>query len=843
MYPFPSAPEPPIDPRFTYPQEFPAHELLHSEPSAPEIRTLQEQASSPTDPLQSEQLQAIVESEGPRRRAPIKDLVDPAFAPPENARRFERYVEERRRSLKHIELTSGNLVLDCPVPDRVLASAHYKDQREFTHMRYTAVTCDPDEFLASKYTLRQAVYGRTTELFVVMTMYNEDENLFIKTFSGVIKNIRHLCTRSRSKTWGKEGWTKVVVCVVADGRTKVHPRVLKVLSAMGVYQEEIAQSEVNGKDVTAHLYEYTTQLYVNKRLQVKSISEKQYVPTQIIFCLKEKNKKKLNSHRWFFNAFAPLLNPNVCVLLDVGTRPSGTSIYHLWKAFDRDRNVGGACGEICVELGTGWKNLINPLVAAQNFEYKMSNILDKPLESVFGYISVLPGAFSAYRYAALKNTAPGIGPLASYFKGETMHGADATGGIFEANMYLAEDRILCFELVAKKNCNWVLKYVKAAKAETDVPDSWPEFISQRRRWLNGSLFAAFFATAHWLRIYGTEHGLFRKILFFVQFIYNIISLFFSWFALGNFYLTFYFLADASMPKESDANHPDPFFGYSWIVFPIARQIFLLGIIVQFILSLGNRPQGSKAIYLLCVFIFAFIMGIMLYAVGFNLYTYFSDPSNTQLMREHPFTKESLNLFIALASTYGLYIVSSILYFDPWHMITSFIQYLFIFPSYVNILMVYAFCNTHDVSWGTKGDNGSTGDLGKVMVQTTKQGKEVAALAVPSQRQDINAIYEETVKDLAIRPVVKKDKRDAQTKREDYYRLFRTRTVLVWIFSNVVLILVFQAIESNSWFNLKTPTTSVSSHLYLTFIFWAVAVLSLIKFIGCFAYLCLGCFCG
>lgn len=28
-------------------------------------------------------------------------------------------------------------------------------------------------------------------------------------------------------------------------------------------------------------------------------------------------------------------------------------------------------------------------VAAQNFEYKMSNILDKPLESVFGYITVL----------------------------------------------------------------------------------------------------------------------------------------------------------------------------------------------------------------------------------------------------------------------------------------------------------------------------------------------------------------------------------------------------------------------------------------------------------------------
>jgi chitin synthase len=75
----------------------------------------------------------------------------------------------------------------------------------------------------------------------------------------------------------------------------------------------------------------------------------------------------------------------------VGTKPSGTSIYHLWKAFDKDSGVGGACGEITVDAGRACSGiLLNPLVAAQNFEYKMSNILDKPLESVFGYISVSP---------------------------------------------------------------------------------------------------------------------------------------------------------------------------------------------------------------------------------------------------------------------------------------------------------------------------------------------------------------------------------------------------------------------------------------------------------------------
>jgi chitin synthase len=36
-------------------------------------------------------------------------------------------------------------------------------------------------------------------------------------------------------------------------------------------------------------------------------------------------------------------------------------------------------------------------------------------------------------------------------------------------MYLAEDRILCWELVAKRDEKWVLKYVKSCTGETDVP--------------------------------------------------------------------------------------------------------------------------------------------------------------------------------------------------------------------------------------------------------------------------------------------------------------------------------------------------------------------------------------
>lgn len=99
----------------------------------------------------------------------------------------------------------------------------------------------------------------------------------------------------------------------------------------------------------------------------------------MLFCLKEKNQKKINSHRWFFQAFGKVLEPNVCVLIDAGTRPGGASIYHLWKAFEVNPQCAGACGEIKAMLGKGGRYLLNPLVATQNFEYKVGNNLSTTL--------------------------------------------------------------------------------------------------------------------------------------------------------------------------------------------------------------------------------------------------------------------------------------------------------------------------------------------------------------------------------------------------------------------------------------------------------------------------------
>jgi chitin synthase len=103
-------------------------------------------------------------------------------------------------------------------------------------------------------------------------------------------------------------------------------------------------------------------------------AENKIVPTQVLLCIKEKNQRKINSHRWFFQALCPIVQPNICMLFDVGTRPGPQSIYRLWKTFDLHANVGGACGEIRAMTGPAGVLLLNPLVASQNFEYKVRTL-------------------------------------------------------------------------------------------------------------------------------------------------------------------------------------------------------------------------------------------------------------------------------------------------------------------------------------------------------------------------------------------------------------------------------------------------------------------------------------
>lgn len=129
-------------------------------------------------------------------------------------------------------------------------------------MRYTAATCDPDEFNeANGYSLRTKTYNRETELLIAVTSYNEDKTLYARTLHGVMLNIRDICKTKQSKYWrrtaeeGNPAWQKITVALIVDGLEAMDKSVLDLLATVGVYQDGVMKKQVDGKDTVAHIFE------------------------------------------------------------------------------------------------------------------------------------------------------------------------------------------------------------------------------------------------------------------------------------------------------------------------------------------------------------------------------------------------------------------------------------------------------------------------------------------------------------------------------------------------------------------------------------------------------------
>ena len=195
------------------------------------------------------------------------------------------------------------------------------------------------------------------------------------------------------------------------------------------------------------------------------------------------------------------------------------------------------------------------------------------------------------------------------------------------------------------------------------------------------------------------------------------------------------------------------------------------------------------------------------------------------------------LIVSVLSTYGIWFIASILMFDPWHMFTSLIQYMLLSPTYTNVLNVYAFCNTHDISWGTKGDDKAE----KLPSVSTKDGQ--GKTDVPDEG-DLNAQYErELLVFTRKEPKVTKAPTPAQLEEAqlDYYRGVRTVVVLMWMIMNFALAAV---VLSTAGLDKITPQTGGSEEAtkterattYMAVVLWSVAVLSAFKFVGAMWFL-------
>jgi cellulose synthase/poly-beta-1,6-N-acetylglucosamine synthase-like glycosyltransferase len=405
-------------------------------------------------------------------------------------------------------------------------------------------------------------------------------------------------------------------------------------------------------------------------------------------------------------------------------------------------------------------NVLNFCPFTEAFEYQMSNNLQKATEHVLGFISVLPGAFSAYRFSAIYSDLPGSDcPLKYYFKSISTPISEL--GPFEANMFLAEDRVLCFELLAAKDKRWQLHYEKNAKAETDVPPDLWTLIRQRRRWLNGSLFATLYALLHFGRFCrNSRHHFVQKLSVLLLFIYYTLSIIANWFAVANFFILFDCVviesralllqsstSSSDLSRERhDSSEPAVLSG----VHTTLVLIYLFTAAGQFAVALGNKPhQASIFYYSLTLF-----LGVASYLLI--------------MMLVFAFVKQ-----VTLISVFGLvclgsWVVIGALNYELLTTLLCVTQYIFLMPAFQLIFSLYSFCNLHDISWGTKGleDGFSSGSTAATLSLDDRKGA--------GRREEERLLHK---KNLA---------RTAAT-----YTKFRSSMLLCLVLSNVTVVTVYQ----------------------------------------------------
>ena len=408
----------------------------------------------------------------------------------------------------------------------------------------------------------------------------------------------------------------------------------------------------------------------------------------IHFVIKHRNQGKIESHKWFFKGFCEMMNPTYAQILDCGSICYWNSLSYIIRYLDKHKNVGAWAGEIEVLIPEKHpetdKDFTIPesiLLRAQYVEYKIANYFDKQMESFFGFVSVLPGAFSTFRWQWIKGN-----PLKEFLKGakDEFGMLDKLQSCYTANKFLAEDRIMPLEILAADG-NWTVKYVPGAKCLTDPPLTLIGLMRQRRRWFNGSLFATLHVMSNPGKVALSNcwcKSFCRNIYFLVLYIYMILINILAFVLVGAFYATFSIFVRAILPHSKDPN-----------IFKAANvleNVYLIFLFLIIILSTSIRLEWAiGAFWISSIFMGIFSIIMVVCGIMFIL-------------------KDGIDLIgvIGLLSYVLVVILPIILnmkHIKIWEFLKGSVYIIYLAPTYVNILSIYAISNIHTITWGSRPD--------------------------------------------------------------------------------------------------------------------------------------------
>ena len=153
------------------------------------------------------------------------------------------------------------------------------------------------------------------------------------------------------------------------------------------------------------------------------------------------------------------------------------------------------------------------------------------------------------------------------------------------------------------------------------------------------------------------------------------------------------------------------------------------------------------------------------------------------------------------------------------------------PSFTNVVNVYAFCNWHDVSWGTKGSDKADA-LPAANSTKADDGKGEVIVEFERPQQDLDSQFNLVVQ-RALKPYPKEDK-SVKVKREteDENKSFRTNLIIFWFFCNAILILI---LTSKSITEIGFSGTTNRTKYYFFALIILTAIMAFFRLMGCIIF--------
>ncbi|MCM2438675.1 hypothetical protein HGO34_02935 [Agrobacterium vitis] len=307
------------------------------------------------------------------------------------------------------------------------------------------------------------------EILACLTLFNEPAEAVAATLACLAANQAVLLSRNGPIQ-------RLEVAIVLDGRDRVHPETEALFNRLGFdldwgFDPEAGTIGRQGEDE------------VRVRVQTRHIPVDRLTggsgnPLCVHLAVKDRNRGKLDSHAFFFRDLAERLRPDFVLQIDAGSRPADDCLPALLAQMQREPDCAALATNIVMQDAalTDW------LQSWQQADFLWQKLSDWPIGNGLGYLEVVPGQASLFRMSALRRGENGD-PMAAYFRG-----LSRPKSLMEANLFLAEDRIIGAEIV-KSHPACTIRYHHDANLVTDGCATVGELLRQRRRWTNSTLVA------------------------------------------------------------------------------------------------------------------------------------------------------------------------------------------------------------------------------------------------------------------------------------------------------------------------------------------------------------------